>query len=304
LGLILAIGEILFDMFPQGRRLGGAAFNFAYHIHRLDGPVRFVSRIGNDPEGQAIEKFLTAQHFPRDDLQRDPVHPTGRVRVTLDDQGSPRFEILTGAAYDFITTTPSLLRFVAQDCRLIYFGSLIQRTAQGARTVRAILRQRGLRTKCLFDVNLRPECYTDEILTTSLRETDLLKLSQEELDVVAARQSLEGPTADRVAGLMERFDIEMVALTRGARGSSLFTGGARHDIEPRSGIAMKDTVGAGDAFAAMLAIGYGHGWPAERTLSLADRFATAVCGIEGAVPSEARFYEPFRQALALESNNG
>ncbi len=302
--MILAIGEILFDMFPQGRRLGGAAFNFAYHIHRLDGPLRFVSRIGNDPEGHAIEKFLTAQHFPRHDLQRDPVHPTGRVRVTLDDQGSPRFEILTGAAYDFITTTPAIERFVAQDCRLIYFGSLIQRTAQGARTVRAILQQRGPRTKCLFDVNLRPDCYTDEILAASLRETDLLKLSQEELDVVAARQGLEGPTADRVAGLMERFDIEMVALTRGAQGSSLFAGSTRHDIEPLSGIAIKDTVGAGDAFAAMLAIGYLHGWPTARILSLADRFATAVCGIAGAVPTDARFYEPFQRVLVLENNNG
>ena len=263
-----------------------------------------MSRIGKDPEGQSIEKFLAAQHFPRDDLQRDPVHPTGRVRVRLDDQGSPRFEILTGAAYDFITTTPSILRFVAHDCRLIYFGSLVQRTAQGARTVRTILQQRGPRAKCLFDVNLRPDCYTDEILTASLRETDLLKLSQEELDILAAMQGLTGPTADRVAGLMARFDIEMVALTRGAEGSCLFTGDARHDIRPRDTIAVKDTVGAGDAFAAMLAIGYGHGWPAERTLSLANEFAAAVCGVAGAVPTEARFYEPFQRELALERNNG
>jgi fructokinase len=301
--LILAIGEILFDMFPAGRRLGGAAFNFAYHIHQLDGPLRFLSRIGDDPEGQTIERFLTAQHFPRDDLQRDAVHPTGQVRVTLDAGGSPRFEILSGAAYDFITPTPAIARFVAQDCRLIYFGSLIQRTAQGARTVRAILRQRAPRVKCLFDVNLRPDCYTDEILAVSLGETDLLKLSQEELDVLSAMQGLRGPTADRVAGLMARFNIEMVALTRGAQGSCLFTGDARHDIHPRDNIAIKDAVGAGDAFAAMLAIGYLRGWPAARILSLADRFATAVCGIEGAVPTEARFYEPFRQALALGSGH-
>jgi fructokinase len=301
--LILAIGEILFDMFPAGRRLGGAAFNFAYHIHQFAGPLRFLSRIGDDPEGRAIERFLAAQHFPRGDLQRDAAHPTGRVRVTLDAEGSPQFEILSGAAYDFITPTPAIRRYVAHDCRLIYFGSLIQRTAQGARTVRTILQQRAPHVKCLFDVNLRPDCYTEEIVTASLAETDLLKLSQEELDILAAMHGLTGATADRVAGLMARFHIEMVALTRGAQGSCLFTGDARHDIQPRDNITVKDTVGAGDAFAAMLAIGYLGGWPAARTLSLADRFATAVCGIEGAVPTEARFYAPFRQALDQRSDH-
>ena len=301
--MILAIGEILFDMFPAGRRLGGAAFNFAYHIHQLAGPLRFLSRIGDDPEGQDIERFLTAQHFPCDDLQRDAIHPTGQVRVALDGRGSPQFEILSGAAYDFITPTPAITRYVAHDCRLIYFGSLIQRTAQGARTVRAILQQRAPHVKCLFDVNLRPDCYTDEILTASLGETDLLKLSQEELDVLSAMQGLTGSTTDRVAGLRARFGIEMVALTRGAQGSCLFTGDTRHDIQPGNNIAVKDTVGAGDAFAAMLAIGYLRGWPSARTLSLADRFATAVCGIEGAVPTTPRFYEPFRQALSPGSDH-
>ena len=302
--MILAIGEILFDMFPGGRRLGGAAFNFSYHIHRLDGPLRFLSRIGMDAEGEAIERFLTEQHFPCDDLQRDPNHPTGRVNVTLDPQGRPDFDIVTGVAYDFVTPTPAIERFVSQSCRLIYFGSLVQRTAQGARTVRHILQHRSPRTKCLFDVNLRPDGYNDEILAFSLRATDLLKLSEEELDVLAAMHGLSGNTADRVTALMAHFDIAMVALTRGSQGSSLFAGDARRDIRPRGEVAVRDTVGAGDAFAAMLAVGYLRGWPTERILSLADRLATAVCGIEGAVPADVRFYAPFRQALALEKNNG
>jgi fructokinase len=304
LGLILAIGEILFDMFPEGRRLGGAPFNFAFHIHCLDGSLRFLSRIGNDAEGQAIEQFLKEQHFPRDDLQRDPSHPTGRVNVTLDAQGTPDFDIVSDVAYDFIRLTPSIERFVSQDCRLIYFGSLLQRTAQGARTVRQILQHRSPMTKCLFDVNLRPDAYNDEILVFSLRETDLLKLSEDELDVLAAMHGLIGNTADKVVGLMEQFDIEMVAVTRGAQGSSLFSNNARHDIQPDSNVAIKDTVGAGDAFAAMLAIGYLHGWPAARMLSLAGRLATAVCGIEGAVPTDTRFYAPFRQTLAEGDSDG
>ncbi len=222
--LILSIGEILFDMLPEGRRLGGAAFNFAYHLHRLDGPVRFLSRIGKDPEGREILDFLDQRQFPVDDLQLDTNSPTGRVKVTLDERGTPRFDILPGVAYDFITSTPSIERFVAEDCRLIYFGSLIQRTPQAARTVRQILHRRSPRTKCLFDVNLRPGCFDTDSLDYSLQETDILKLNDEELATLAAMQTISGNTATKVAAIMARFNIEVVALTRAERGSCLFTG--------------------------------------------------------------------------------
>jgi len=302
--LILSIGEILFDMFTEGRRLGGAAFNFAYHLHRLDGPVRFLSRIGGDPEGREILEFLGERQFPVQDLQLDTEHPTGRVIVTLDDRGTPRFDILPGMAYDFITSTPSIERFVEQDCRLIYFGSLIQRTPPAARTVRQILRRRSPRTKCLFDVNLRPGCFDADSLAYSLQETNILKLNDEELEFLAAMQDIYGDTADKVAAIMARFDIEVVALTRAERGSSLFTGEDRHDIQPTHAIQIKDTVGAGDAFAAMLAIGFMHNWPAERTLASANRLATSVCGIEGAIPGDPAFYNGLREALANGSDHG
>lgn len=299
--MVLVIGEILFDLFPGGRRLGGAAFNFAYHLHHLNGPVRFLSRIGRDPEGQAIERFLTARGFPQQDLQRDPLHPTGRVNVTLDAQGSPQFDIVDGVAYDHVRATPAIEDFAARDCRLIYFGSLIQRSAQGAKTVQRVLQHRSPQAKCLFDVNLRPKSYHKEILTASLEQTDLLKLNQEELDVLADMHGLEGTTDARVAALMRRFDLECVALTRGEKGSRLFTGDARYVFAPREAIAVTNTVGAGDAFAAMLAIGTLRGWPADRIQAMASRLAAAVCGLEGAIPSEPAFYAPFREALTTGS---
>ena len=302
--LILSIGEILFDMLPEGRRLGGAAFNFAYHLHRLDGPVRFLSRIGKDPEGREILDFLDQQQFPVDDLQQDTNHPTGRVKVTLDERGTPRFDILPGMAYDFITSTPSIERFVAEDCQLIYFGSLIQRTASAARTLNRILHRRSPLAKCLFDVNLRPGCFDADSLNYSLRETDILKLNDEELSTLAAMNAISGDTADKVAAIMARFNIDMVALTRAERGSSLFTGEDRHDIQPTHAVQIKDTVGAGDAFAAMLAIGYMHNWPAERTLASANRLATKVCGIEGAIPGDPSFYKRLREALENGSDDG
>ena len=302
--MILSIGEILFDMFPAGRRLGGAPFNFAYHLHRLDGPVRFLSRIGADKEGRAILDFLAERQFPLGDLQRDAEHPTGRVMVALDERGTPRFDILPGVAYDFISSTPSIERFVAENCRLIYFGSLIQRTPQAARTLRGILHRRSSRTKCLFDVNLRPGCSDADSLDYSLHETDILKLNDEELATLATMQDIHGNTAEKVAVIMARFDIEVVALTRAERGSCLFTGDDRHDIQPTRDIQIKDTVGAGDAFAAMLAIGYIRNWPAERILTAANRLATDVCGIEGAIPGDSAFYNHHREALANGGDNG
>lgn len=302
--MILVIGEILFDLFPEGRRLGGAAFNFAYHLHRLNGPLRFLSRIGRDPEGRAIERFLSAQGFPHVDLQRDAVHPTGRVKVELDAQGSARFDIVGGVAYDFITATPSIEDFAARDCRLIYFGSLIQRTTQGAQALRRILQHRSPQAKCLFDVNLRPNCYSREILASSLHQADLLKLNQEELAVLAEMFGIDGTTNSRVAAVMDRFDIEMVALTCAERGSCLYAKDARHTISPRANITITDTVGAGDAFAAMLAIGYLRDWPMDRILASASRLAEAVCGLEGAIPADPAFYDRFRAMLIDGSNHG
>jgi len=302
--LILSIGEILFDMFPEERRLGGAAFNFAYHIHRLDGPVRFLSRIGQDPEGQAILDFLAERRFPVDDLQRDAEHPTGRVLITLDEGGGAQFDILPGVAYDFITATPSIAQFVKDDCELIYFGSLIQRTAQGAETLRRILSLRSSRTKCLCDINLRPGCFNADSLTYALQEADVLKINDEELSTVASIHAIRGDTTQTVAALMDRFDIEMVALTRAEHGSSLFAGGARYDIAPELGLQIKDTVGAGDAFAAMLAIGYVRHWSPVHILKSASRLASRVCGITGAIPATPFFYDRLRELLINGGEHG
>ena len=115
---------------------------------------------------------------------------------------------------------------------------------------------------------------------------------------MASMNAIQGDTAQTVATLMARFDIEMVALTRAEHGSSLFAGGERYDIAPENGLQIKDTVGAGDAFAAILAIGYGRGWPPKRILKSACRLASLVCGIEGAIPATPLFYDRLRELLA------
>jgi fructokinase len=302
--MIFSIGEILFDLLPEGRRLGGAPFNFAYHLHGLNVPVRFLSRVGNDPEGQAIVDFLKANAFPTGDLQIDAEHPTGRVEVVLDGEGGSQYDILPDRAYDFIVATPSIERYVAQECRLIYFGSLIQRTPYAARTVHRLLQGRSPDTRCLYDVNLRPGCFDEAILESSLHETDILKLNEDEIMTLAAMKTIHGDTVAMAKTIISRYDIEMVVVTSAEQGSRIFTRDSQHRISPSGEVPIADTVGAGDAFAAMLAIGLIRQWPPERILSAAQALASAVCGISGAVPTDRMFYDDFNELMSTGEDHG
>jgi fructokinase len=302
--LILSIGEILFDVFPEVRRLGGAPFNFAYHLHCLDIPVRFLSRIGSDSEGQAIVDFLETNAFPTSDLQIDTNHPTGRVKVALDGERGPHFQILPDMACDYVIPTPSIERYVAEECRLIYFGSLIQRTPDAARTVHRLLQLRSPGVRCLYDVNLRPGCFDADILERSLHQTDILKLNENEITVLADMKTIRGDTSAVAKALMTRYAIEMVVVTSAEQGSRMFTSESQHHIQPPCNIRIKDTVGAGDAYAAMLAIGYLRDWPPERILSAAQSLATAVCRISGAVPTDRAFYNFLGKVMSNGDRHG
>jgi fructokinase len=139
--MILALGEILFDVFPDYRRLGGAPFNFAFHLKQLGFPVRFVSRVGKDRNGKEIRAAVKAHGFSPADLQIDSRYATGTVAVSLNDTGVPTFDILPNVAYDYIDFTPAVGSLL-EDCTLIYFGTLIQRTERGFKNLQNILSAR------------------------------------------------------------------------------------------------------------------------------------------------------------------
>ena len=145
--MILALGEILFDIFPDYRRLGGAPFNFAFHLKQLGFPVRFVSRVGEDRNGKEIRAAVKAHGFNPADLQVDSRHATGTVAVSLNDTGVPTFDILPNVAYDHIDFTPAVGSLL-EDCALIYFGTLIQRTDRGFQ----ILQTHPLRQKIAYQM--------------------------------------------------------------------------------------------------------------------------------------------------------
>jgi fructokinase len=299
--VIVVIGEILIDIFEDYQRIGGAPFNFAFHLKKLGFPVRFFSRVGNDPHGRRIIDLLKKHRFSESDIQIDSRHPTGTVQVDLDGQGIPHFDICEHVAYDYLDINHSDVPD-AGEARMIYFGSLLQRTDFGCRQVQRFLSRKTGDTIAFCDINLRPPHVNGRAVLESLHHTDLLKVNQEELATI--QRAFDGPDAtdDVMPWLMETFRISAVALTRGDRGSSFYSRGSQIDIPSVNGVPIVDTVGAGDGYAAVLAAGCLQQIPWKETLSQASRFAARLCGIAGAVPDDQQFYKDFPPTMKGDSH--
>lgn len=296
----ISIGEILFDVFPTYRRLGGAPFNFAFHLKMLGIPVVFVSRVGDDPDGHHVRAVLDNFGFNPEDIQVDPNHATGRVDVKLNSQGVPEFKILRDVAYDHLEFTSTILSQVKR-CSLIYYGTLAQRTDHGFKTIQDILASRPPHLKCFYDVNLRPGGYTTEVLQESLKHADILKLNEEELKVINAMLGGKSTMENCIDDLRKHFGIEMVALTKGSNGSILFTDSGPYAAKTPRVENLVDTVGAGDAFASVLAAGYLNQLAPDRTLAAASLLAARLCSIEGAIPDNREIYEDIIQLIGKQT---
>ena len=292
--MILAVGEILIDQFPGYKREGGAPFNFAFHLKHLGLPVRLITRIGDDANGQGLQRMLYRHGFELSDIQIDPHHKTGVVNVALDDAGIPTFQILPDVAYDYLQLDHFSGNTVWQESSLIYYGSLIQRSKIGFKQVERLLSRRSSGTKCFCDINLRAPHYSRSTILQSLTYADILKLNDQELDVI--RHTLDNPTSPGtfVEYLMSFFNIEMLTITRGAEGSTLITEKKTIDTPPAPSIDVIDTVGAGDGYASMLALGTLLGLPLETIASTTTDFAAQICQLPGAVPEDAGFYDTWK----------
>jgi fructokinase len=285
--MIIVFGEILLDIFPDYTRIGGAPFNFAFHLYRLGLPVRFVSRVGRDENGEKIRAFVKMQGFPAADLQIDDGRPTGTVQVTLDAGGSPKFDIRTDVAYDAIDLSSLAGTLAAQPPKLFYFGTLAQRTLAAHKRLLGVLGTLSAQTCCFYDINLRQGAKDPDIVAASLERSRILKLSEEELQWLQHHFGGPGETEDSLAWLHDRYDLELIALTFGAEGSLLSTAAGVTRSGPAPVEAVVDAVGAGDAYAALLAHGYLQKWPLDRILQRATAFAAEICQLPGAVPTNA-----------------
>jgi fructokinase len=292
--VVLVIGEILFDVFPDYRRLGGAPFNFAYHLKNFGFNVRFISRIGMDDAGKEILHRLELAGFNLDDMQIDDVHPTGSVKVKLDKNGAPQFDIISEVAYDYIEFIPEYHANLINEARIIYFGSLVQRSEAGYENLQAFISRSASKKLNFYDINLRPGCYSNDIIAKSLLKTDILKLNTDELEKLMQMRSLKMENEKFVDYLMETHSIHTVSLTKGELGSDLFTNHGSFSADSADIMKVVDSVGAGDAYAAMLAAGMLKNWPPQEILERAALFASRICEIKGAIPESSSFYEPFK----------
>ncbi len=294
--MIVVIGEVLIDMFPEYQRIGGAPFNFAFHLKRLGFPVRLVTRVGNDRQGQRIIARLTENGFADRDIQVDPQYATGTVRVDLDAQGIPQFDIRRDAAYDHVDLEGIDLS-ETQDASMVYFGTLMQRTDGGCRRVQRFLDRCDRRTARFCDINLRPPHVNAVAVHESLVRADILKLNEDELE--ALQSSFGGPpdSKNAIPWLKETFALRVLAITRGDQGSTVVheQGTVNHPVVADGPIA--DTVGAGDGYAAVMAAGYLSGIPWKQTVAIASQFAARICTIPGAVPDADAFYDDYRLLL-------
>jgi fructokinase len=279
---VAGIGEILWDLLPGGKRLGGAPANFAGHAQALGAAGAIISAVGADDLGEEARLILREMGL-RDDLITTVDRPTGTVSVVLDEAGHPTFTIHEDVAWDELPLLPEATAFVAE-ADAICFGSLAQRGANTRRTIRALLDAAPAGAVRVFDVNLRAPFYGPQVLAESLEMTDILKLNDEELPIVGQLLEIDGDEATRLRELVGRYDLRLVALTRGSRGSLLFNGQETAE-HPGCETTVRDTIGAGDAFTATLAVGWCRGLALADINAAANRVAAFVCSQVGALPS-------------------
>ncbi len=278
---VVGLGEILWDLLPAGRKLGGAPANFAYHAAALGAAGSVVSCVGADRAGRDIKTRL-ARLDVASRLAVDPVHPTGTVAVRLDPRGKPSYVIREGVAWDFIPWSESLRKLAARS-EAVCYGTLAQRAPVSRATIRAFLRATPPDCLRVFDINLRQSFFSADLITSSLRLASAVKISDEELPEVARLLGLRGGHEAVLRALRSRYRLRLAALTRGGQGSLLVSSGGAC-AHPGIPVRVADTVGAGDAFTAGLVVGVLRGWPLDRVSELANRLAAYVCSRAGATP--------------------
>jgi len=279
--IVVGIGELLWDVFPKDKQLGGAPLNFSHHCAQLGAEAHPVSAVGGDSYGAEIRQILSANNLPDAHVQTDSEHPTGRVNVTLHG-GKPAYEILGDVAWDFIRFDEGL-RSLAGRADAVCFGSLAQRGHTSRRAIHDFLAAMRVDSLRIFDINLRQEFFSREIIEHSLRQANILKLSDEELPVLARMFGLSGSVDAQLDSLRSDFDLRLVAYTMGGEGSLLLSPDetAKHPGFPTKVI---DTVGAGDSFTAALCTGLLKNLPLGEINRTACQVGAFVCSQTGATP--------------------
>jgi fructokinase len=279
--VVTGIGELLWDLLPQGKQLGGAPCNFSFHASQAGCEAYVVSAVGNDDQGKELIEAVNSMGLSNQYIQTNS-YTTGYVSVKLNEWGHPDYTIHENVAWDFIEWN-EMLTGLAGRTDAVCFGSLAQRNALSGSSLLRFLD--ALPDHCLkvFDINLRQKFYTDEIIRRSLEFADILKLNDDELPVVASLYSLGGKPENQLKKLREETGLKIIALTMGEKGSILLDKDECSFVESKK-VKIVDTVGAGDSFTAILIAGILNEIPLKEVHKKATEVAAFVCTCQGATP--------------------
>lgn len=279
--LVVGLGEVLWDMLPEGRKIGGAPVNFAYHAGQFGIDTMAVSAIGNDKLGEDTIAEMNGKHLNH--IFPSVPYPTGSVQVSLDEKGVPAYDIKENVAWDNIPFTNEI-ESVARSCRAVCFGSLAQRNAVSRNTIRKFIESTPSGCIRIFDINLRQNFYTSNVIRDSLEHCNILKINDEEIMLVSRMFNYDSSNIENVCRtIMEDFSLEMVILTCGTKGSYIFTkGGVSFMPTPKVNVA--DTVGAGDSFTGSFCAAILRGLPVAEAHKKAVEVSAYVCTQNGAMP--------------------
>ena len=303
---VVGVGEVLWDLLLTGPQLGGAPANFAYHAHALEAEARVITRVGKDDYGREIIRRFQEMGLPDATVQVDETAPTGTAKVELSGVGLAHFTIQENVAWDYVALTEAALA-AARAADAICFGSLAQRSEPSRSTIQQLVAAAPAGALRVFDINLRQQFYSRSVIEDSLRLANVLKLNDDELPILAEMFNLIGADTPvdtdgqfaahtrigvsalykierQIEGLAQAFSLQVVALTRGAKGSLLWQEGRWSDCSSRP-VKVVDTVGAGDSFTAALVLGLLGRVGLDEINTLANDVARFVCSYAGATPA-------------------
>lgn len=288
--IVVGIGEALWDCLPEGRKIGGAPANFAYHVSQFGHKGYAISAIGKDELGSEIVDVLNTKGVSH---HLDVVdYPTGTVQVQLDKNGVPQYDIKCDVAWDNIPYSDEL-NILAASARAVCFGSLAQRNAVSRETIHRFIKAMPQSSLKIFDINLRLSFYTKEIIEDSFHMCDILKINDEELIIVSkllnGTECPEDMSGDDVRNIcyeiIRKYDLKMLILTCGTNGSYVFSADGGYSFQPTPRVTVADTVGAGDSFTGSFIASLLSGKSVEEAHKMAVKVSAFVCTQNGAMPT-------------------
>lgn len=279
---VIGIGEILWDVLPEGKKLGGAPCNFVYHAQKHGTTALILSAVGDDDNGMEILELLKKKHISSELIQSNP-WPTGTVDVLLSNNGIPKYTIHENVAWDFIDFNEAIKNKISK-ADIVCFGSLAQRNMVSKETIKKVLRYCKSDTLIVYDINLRQNYYNKAIIENSLQLCNILKMNEDELPVICNLLGIKAMNIKKqIMYLINNYNLKLVAYTKGKGGSLLMTPTEKSYVQTPK-VDVKDTVGAGDSFTAAMIIGFANGEPLKELHLKAVRVSAFVCTHHGAMP--------------------